>query len=477
MARNRKHLLLIALTFLLAWSLGCGTLRNLIATPTPEPTATPTSTHTPVPTATPTSTHTPEPTPVPTHTPMPTHTPEPTATPTKESASPPPETGGLTVLSHNGYTGSDDALHVVGEIVNNTESNYAWVQVSCAFYDENETLLVTEESYVYTDILLPQESAPFKISLWEPPAGVDTYIVAATGTETTDQPFTAIEFIQDSAEVSDSNDITIIGEVTNPSETPASQVRIAVAVFDENDNILDVGLTYAERDVFFQDSISPFELYIGEVNGDPDRYELIVYADEAADYELESVAGIELVSINYYIDSFDDLIVVGEVINQDTANITFAKTFVSFYNEDDELVAVDWGYVWADILEPGAKSPFRIDLYDTREDIDHWTVWVEGDKTDDPVQGDLSLENTDNAVDETNVVLFTGEVKNNGTETMTYIEVAVTVYDAEGQVITTEEIWLDGDLAPDATMPFELEAETDEDADSFELYVQGNEKD
>jgi hypothetical protein len=459
MDRNKKHWLLLALTFLLAWSLGCGTLRNLIATPTPEPTATPTSTHTPMPTA------------------MPTSTPEPTATPTKESAAPPPDMEGLSVLSHNGHTGSDGTVYVVGEIVNNTENNYEWVKVSCAFYDENETLLITEEDYVYTDILLPQESAPFKISLWEPPAGIDTYIVAATGTETTDQPFTAIEFIQDSAAVSDSNDITIIGEVTNPSETPASEVRIAVAVFDENDNILDVGFTYAERDVFFQNSISPFELYISEVNGDPDRYELSVYSDKAADYELESVAGVELVSINYYIDAFDDLIVVGEVINQDTSNVTFARTFVSFYNEDDELVAVDWGYVWADIMEPGAKSPFSIELYEPSEAIDHWTVWVEGDKTDDPVQGDLALENTDNDVDENNVVLFTGDVKNNGTETMTYIEVAVTVYDTEGQVITTGEIWLDGELAPGASMPFELETETNEDADSFELYVQGSEKD
>jgi len=75
---------------------GCGTISNLMATPTPPPTSTPTLTHTPTPTSTPLPTNTPTPTstPLPTNTPSPTSTPLPTLTPT---TTPKPVTSGVWV--------------------------------------------------------------------------------------------------------------------------------------------------------------------------------------------------------------------------------------------------------------------------------------------------------------------------------------------------------------------------------------------
>ena len=57
---------------------------------------------------------------------------------------------------------------------------------------------------------------------------------------------------------------------------------------------------------------------------------------------------------------------------------------------------------------------------------------------------------------------------------MESIEVAVTVYDAEGNVVMTDWTWLEDSLAPGASMPFEFEVQSSEAADSFELYVQGS---
>jgi hypothetical protein len=471
---KRRRTGLLSIVLLVSLSLGCGTLKELI-NPEPTATATPPPTYTPMPTYTPLPTHTPQPTytPVPTATPIPTKPPQPTATPTESAVTPPIAGEGLSILMHNGFTDSSDTVHVVGQVYNNTESNYEWVTIKVEFYDKDEKLLAEEEGYAYVDILLPKEVAPFKISLWEDVTGIDTYVVSVTGDETDEEPFTAIEFVQDSGKI-DGNSLTIIGEVTNPGETPASNVRIAASVFDENGDIVDVGFTFAERDIFFQDTLSPFELYVSDTSGTPDRYELLVYADEAADWELESVADLEMNSIDYYIDSFDDLIVVGEVTNNDTANVAYASVFASFYDENDVLVAVGWDFVWADILAPGEKTPFEIELFGTPQEIDHWTVWVEGDKTDTEVAGKLSLRDTDNTIDDNYLVTFTGNVVNEGTEKMESIEVAVTVYDGEGNVVMTDYTWLEGELAPNATMPFEFEVQTSEVAESFELYVQGS---
>jgi hypothetical protein len=477
MTENKRRLVgLFAIALLVSLSLACGKLSTMLK-PEPTATATPLPTNTPVPTNTPEPTATPEPTSTPlptaTATPEPTHTPEPTPTP--ETTEPPITEEGLVILTHNGFTDDSDAVHVVGEVYNNTDANYEWVVVKVEFYDEGKTLLAEEETYVYVDILLPNEKAPFKVSLWEQPDGLDNYVVSVTGDETDVEPFTGIKFVQDSGAV-DENSITIIGEVTNESETPASNVRIAAAVYDANGDILDVGFTFSERDVFFQDSLSPFEMYIGNTNDSPDSYELIAYADEAADWELEDLAEIEMIDIDYYFDVFDDLVVVGEVINNDSQNASFISVFASFYDENDALVAVGWNFVWADILEPGAKSPFDISLFGTPEEIDHWTVWVEGDKTDSEAEGNLVLVDTDNTIDDDYLATFTGQVQNDGEDTMEYIEVAVTIYDADGNVVMTDWTWLDGELAPGGTMPFEFEVQANENADNFELYVQGSVK-
>ena len=86
------------------------------------------------------------------------------------------------------------------------------------------------------------------------------------------------------------------------------------------------------------------------------------------------------------------------------------------------------------------------------------------------------MEDTDNPLADDYTATFVGNVKNNGTETMTAIQVAVTVYNADGEVVTVGQTWLDGDLAPNETMPFEFEVQASEAADSFELYVQGSVK-
>ena len=140
------------------------------------------------------------------------------------------------------------------------------------------------------------------------------------------------------------------------------------------------------------------------------------------------------------------------------------------------LVAVDWSYVWATILEPGERSPFSIELANTPVDVDLWQIWVEGEKTQARANDSLTLAQVDSTLDEVGIAAFTGEVENVGRVTMTDIQVAVVVYDAAGQLIAADWVWLEGDLAPGKAMPFELQVQAGEHASSFEPYVQGRVK-
>jgi hypothetical protein len=114
-------------------------------------------------------------------------------------------------------------------------------------------------------------------------------------------------------------------------------------------------------------------------------------------------------------------------------------------------------------------------VFDTPDTVDHWVVVVQGTKTEDGPEGSLAFESTDNTITDDFVVTFTGTIKNDGTTTMKYIEVAVTIYNTDKEVIMTDVEYLDGELAAGSTMDFAFEVQTDERADSFELYVQGSE--
>jgi hypothetical protein len=57
---------------------------------------------------------------------------------------------------------------------------------------------------------------------------------------------------------------------------------------------------------------------------------------------------------------------------------------------------------------------------------------------------------------------------------MTDIQIAVTLYDSTGSVINVHWTWLDDDLAPNATAPFEIVVQGAARAQSFATYVQGS---
>jgi hypothetical protein len=378
----------------------------------------------------------------------------------------------LAIATLNGFVDSGGAIHVAGHVVNDTDANQRWIKVTCSFYDGTGALLAVEQAPAYIDTLLPGERAPFKISLWEPPPGIDTYAASATGQETSEGPLTDIAFVQDSGIV-EGRDLTIIGEVMNRGQVPASQARVAAAIYDERGTMVDAASTYARQEIMLPGDTAPFKLFIAETGAPPARYELIAYAARAGEAEVRRMADIQLEGFRSYVNPLDELILVGEVTNLGRQHAVFVKVVASFYNEHGTLVAVEWSYVWADVLAPGARSPFRIVLYGTPEDVDRWAVWAEGEESDEPALGALRLEDTETVLGGDFVATVSGAVVNGATETMADIRVAATLYDVDGQVVAVDWVWLDGDLAPGAQMPFVIAVEASAAVQSAALYVQG----
>jgi hypothetical protein len=383
---------------------------------------------------------------------------------------------GLTIRRQTAFTDAGGTTHVVGEIHNGAQVGYRGVQISCAFYDRTGATLGTAEGPALIDILLPDESAFFTVSLLASPAGITAYSAVASGIETADLPYTDLAFFRDQGFIDD-DDMTLLGEVLNAGQVAAYQVRIAAALLDEGGQILDVGWTAARRDLLLPSEVSPFALFIGNVAGQPAQYELMAYGQQASQEVVERQAQVILESNTLSRTRTGERNLIGEVWNRGDANAASVKAIVSFYDAQDGLIGVEWGYAWADLVAPGARSPFALNLSRSPAEVDHWNVWVEGQATDRPIAGALQVEGAESLIDERSITTVSGIVRNAGSVAMRAIGVAVTVYDAQDQVLNIGWTELDEALAPNETAPFTIELETSPEASRFALYVQGNAQD
>jgi len=454
----------------------------------PEVTSEPAPTHTPAPnwtalpiwTVLPTSTPSPtvaptvpSPTPLPTFTALPTHTPTPSPTPATPAQA-------LAIVGQSRYTTETGAVHVVGLVLNGGNRNVHRVQIGGRFYDQGDHLVLQAVTDAYVDILRPGETAPFCLAFEQLPSGLDDYVLEAEGYETAEEPFLGIEFIQYAAGLresptDDTQSLAIIGELTNINSQPAGHVQVSCAVLDASGNIVDAGMTSAYGDVLEPGDVIPFRLYLSQVNGDPDNYQILPYGRQASAAEVDRQAALEVMGSKRGPEQPQGLSVIGEVGNLGPGSAVEVRLAASFYDVNGILVAVGSGAAWRDAVEAGGRSPFAIDLPDPPGAVDHWIIRAQGVKSD-RAPGELVLENVQNTVDLQNRVTLAGQIRNSGQEPMVSVQVGATIYDAGKQVLAIGRTDLQGDLVPGAGMPFEFQIQATEASDSFKLYVQGKTK-
>ncbi len=403
----------------------------------------------------------------------PTPTAVPRATPVPSPTSPGASGEGLRIVTESGFTDRNGQTHVIGEVLNESNVPFRPVEITGTFYDGAGATLVEHKTRALVDILLPGERAAFKLSLQSPPPAIAAYRVTASGAQTPEAPLAGIVFVQDRATM-DEDDMTIVGEIVNEGELAAHQIAIAATIHDRSGALVDVGAARAERSVLQPGESSQFKIFVGNVGGMPDRYTLIAYGEQASGEALAATAQIDLSSAARCPDARDRLVLCGEVTNRSTGNATSVKTIAAYYDRAGNLIDVDWSYAWANVLAPGERSPFAVALYPVPDEVEHWFIWVQGERTDQPTEDSLVLQEIESAVDGGDIAVFRGQVRHSGPAPMTAIEIAIALYDGDGAVTNVHWTWLDKDLAPNAAVPFEIEVAGAAGSQAFAAYVQGS---
>ncbi|APH39485.1 hypothetical protein BHR79_08330 [Methanohalophilus halophilus] len=355
------------------------------------------------------------------------------------------------ILSSSSYIEYDD-FHLVGEVRNNLDQNIEYVKIIGTFYNEYNEVIGTDYTYTDIDILKPGQKSPFELTTYPDSFIPASYKLQLSYSTTSSEPYENV-IIKSHTSDNDGDYFEVVGEVQNDGEETVEYVKIIGTFYNEDDIVIGKDYSYTTLDIITSGDTSPFELSSYPQTINPSRYDLQVRGSEI-EYQ-EPLHEPEILSSSSYIE-YDDFHLVGEVQNNLDQNIEYVKIVGTFYNEQNEVIGMDYTYTDIDILKPGQKSPFELNTYPDSFIPDSYKLQLSYSTTSsEPYENVIIKSHTsDNDGDYFEVV---GEVQNDGEETVEYVKIIGTFYNEDDIVIgkdysySTLDIITSGD-----TSPFEL---------------------
>jgi hypothetical protein len=180
---------------------------------------------------------------------------------------------------------------------------------------------------------------------------------------------------------------------------------------------------------------------------------------------------IKILSYSWYIDSYSDFIVVGEIQNTGPNTIDSVALSGTVYTKDGKAQTYYAGSAFVKQLIPQQQAPFYIvfpaqasitgDLSWVSIGVDHVDFTVnQAEATNEYQYPDLTVQSSSGSVDSEGAYWVSGAIKNSGTQTATTIRVVGTFYNASGTVIAigyTNPL-TPNSLAPSSTASFKVGA-------------------
>ena len=144
------------------------------------------------------------------------------------------------------YVGDDGTIHIVGEIINESDKPINQVNVIAIFYSDGNSVYQTSTENL-TSIIMPGMKGAFDLMMTEDIGHVDDYIldIDFKVTQPKDQviEITSSEFTHGPVD-----NIAIQGTVTNNGEITANMVKVVAILYDRDGNVVAVSETRTEPD-------------------------------------------------------------------------------------------------------------------------------------------------------------------------------------------------------------------------------------
>jgi len=143
------------------------------------------------------------------------------------------------------YVDEVGALHLVGEVHNDTAQSVDQIRVRVTFYDEAGKALETIAGSALLDVLTPGQLSPFVI-VWENPPEWKRYSLRASARPTTQRPQEGLTLVHSYARLDDSGLYHVVGTVRNDGLIAADHARVVVSLYDSFGKIANAGFAYVQ---------------------------------------------------------------------------------------------------------------------------------------------------------------------------------------------------------------------------------------
>lgn len=356
MFRGAREVALVLAVVLASGCVGEGSNRDVqdvvvpsavVAIPTPQETSAPTNTVTKQ-TTTLTSPSPPAFQPAPTLAPRPT----PTSTPAPRATPPRYE-----VVVGAFITDVYGSLKLIGELKNVGGTAARFVNVRATFYDTQDAILDSTETFVYIDVLEPGTTGTFVLDA--PEVGFARYNLTATSREAPAEKSTraGLEIVQTQLIPDSIGGVRLVGLARNVGRSELKGPHLSGLLLDDGGKPLG-----AAFDVDFGGQVPPGALWafattVPSAALSATDLKLYAYADGVASVPAPQLKFGQVVNVT---DRSLGHSIVGEVVNEGTRPARFIEVTIFSYDGAGALIGSGYAYAHHSSLPPGGKAIFEV---------------------------------------------------------------------------------------------------------------------
>ena len=192
--------------------------------------------------------------------------------------------GEVFVQNDQQYIGDDDALHIVGEIINNLEFPLNQINVHVTLLDEDGHLITIKETSSLVNTIMPGMKSPFDLVLTDNEEKKTKSYSLELDYKVSPPKNQAIDITESELSRDNYNNLMITGTVINRGDITANTVAVIATLYDNEGNVAAVSRVHPEPDYLRADDYTFFVVSIPDkiqTSGIND-YTLIAESEEYA---------------------------------------------------------------------------------------------------------------------------------------------------------------------------------------------------
>ena len=177
------------------------------------------------------------------------------------------------------YVGNDGTMHIVGEILNDSDKPLNQVNILATLYS-GDSIIHQTNSETLTNVIMPGMKGVFDIIVAENIDGIDRYVLDLDY-KITNPKSQVIEITSSELRYAQFDNIVIKGTVANNGDITANMVKVIGTLYDRDGNVVTVSQIIIEPDYIRANDESFFLITVpGGTQMDIVDYSLIAESEE-----------------------------------------------------------------------------------------------------------------------------------------------------------------------------------------------------